>query len=67
MGNSDSKPKMKFNKTLTNENVAELSTLSGFSPEQVREWHAGFLVSIMYIFLTSCIILTNNIALKKHI
>jgi hypothetical protein len=46
MGNTSSVPKTKIGKVLTEENVAELSALSGFTPEQVREWHAGFLVSI---------------------
>ncbi len=51
MGNSAGAPRMKIGKTLTDENVAELSTLSGFTPEQVREWHRGFLVSLFsYVF-----------------
>jgi hypothetical protein len=45
MGNNSGAPRMKIGKTLTNENVAELSALSGFTPDQVREWHTGFLVS----------------------
>jgi hypothetical protein len=44
MGNIVDGPE-KF-KTLTEENVAELSTISGFTPEQVSEWHAGFVVSV---------------------
>ena len=44
MGNNVG-PRMKIGKTLTDENVAELATLSGFTPDQVREWHTGFLVS----------------------
>jgi hypothetical protein len=45
MGNSVG-PRVKVGKTLTNENVAELSVLSGFTPDKVREWHTGFLVSL---------------------
>ncbi|CAF0782730.1 unnamed protein product [Adineta ricciae] len=41
MGNSGQR--MKYGKTLTEANVAELSGLSGFTPDQVREWHSGFL------------------------
>jgi len=43
MGNNPNAPRVKLGKTLTTENVAELSALSGFTPDQVREWHAGFL------------------------
>ena len=45
MGNAQGGPRMKIGKTLTDANIAELSALSGFTPDQVREWHAGFLVS----------------------
>jgi hypothetical protein len=45
MGNNQSGPRTKIGKVLTDANIAELSTLSGFTPEQVRDWHAGFLVS----------------------
>lgn len=45
MGNNQA-PRSKIGKTLTDENIAELSALSGFTPEQVRQWHAGFLVSV---------------------
>jgi hypothetical protein len=44
MGNDQQR--MKYGKTLTESNITELSALSGFTPVQVREWHAGFLVSI---------------------
>ena len=44
MGNSG--PRMKTGKVLTPQDVSELSAISGFTPEQVREWHAGFLVSM---------------------
>ena len=43
MGNGGQR--MKYGKTLTDANIAELSGLSGFTPDQVREWHSGFLVS----------------------
>jgi hypothetical protein len=46
MGNTADGPRTGIGKTLTEENVAELSALSGFTPEQVSEWHAGFLVSV---------------------
>jgi hypothetical protein len=46
MGNNAGAPRMKIGKSLTNENVAELATLSGFTADQVREWHSGFLVSL---------------------
>jgi hypothetical protein len=65
MGNNA--PRMKLGKQLTNENVTELSALSGFTGEQVREWHVGFLVSLLNIFLLSYFILMNNISLVKHI
>lgn len=45
MGNTPGAPRMKIGKTLTPENVTELSNLSGFTPDQVRDWHTGFLVS----------------------
>ncbi len=41
--------RMKFGKTLSDANVAELSAVSGFTPDQVRDWHTGFLVSILYM------------------
>jgi len=44
MGNANGQ-RVKIGKTLTEQNVAELSSLSGFTPAQVREWHSGFLVS----------------------
>jgi hypothetical protein len=43
--------RMKFGKTLSDANVAELSAVSGFTPDQVRDWHTGFLVSILYMLL----------------
>jgi len=43
MGNSEAR--VKRGKTLSDSDVAELSNLSGFTPQQVREWHSGFLVS----------------------
>ncbi|CAF1678969.1 unnamed protein product, partial [Didymodactylos carnosus] len=30
-------------KTLSDSNLEELSRLSGFTQDQVREWHSGFL------------------------
>jgi hypothetical protein len=45
MGNAAG-PRLKIGKTLTAENISELSALTGYTPDQVREWHAGFLVSI---------------------
>jgi hypothetical protein len=47
MGNNEGR--IKRGKTLSDADVTELSNLSGFTPQQVREWHAGFLVSD-YIF-----------------
>jgi hypothetical protein len=43
MGNNETR--VKRGKTLSDADVTELSNLSGFTPQQVREWHAGFLVS----------------------
>ncbi len=43
MGNSETRTKR--GKTLSDADVSELSNLSGFTPQQVREWHSGFLVS----------------------
>lgn len=45
MGNNPGGQRMKIGKSLTEANIAELSTLSGFTPQQVRDWHTGFLVS----------------------
>ena len=45
MGNTADGPRLKIGKTLTDANIAELSGLTGFTPDQVREWHSGFLVS----------------------
>lgn len=45
MGNAQDGPRMKIGKVLTAANITELSSLSGFTPDQVREWHTGFLVS----------------------
>jgi hypothetical protein len=42
MGNSETRAKR--GKALTDADVTELSNLSGFTPQQVREWHSGFLV-----------------------
>lgn len=44
MGNNASGQRIKVGKTLSEENIAELSALSGFTHDQVREWHTGFLV-----------------------
>jgi hypothetical protein len=49
MGNTPGGQRIKFGKTLTEENVSELSALSGFTEEKVREWHAGFLVGIFIL------------------
>jgi hypothetical protein len=48
MGNSETR--VKRGKTLSDADVTELSNLSGFTPQQVREWHAGFLVSQRFLF-----------------
>jgi len=40
MGN---KPSQANKRTLSDADVNELSSLSGFTPQQVREWHSGFL------------------------
>ena len=45
MGNNQGGPRTKIGKTLTDANVIELAALSGFTPDQVRDWHTGFLVS----------------------
>lgn len=37
---------IKVGKVLSDSDVLELSALSGFTPEKVREWHAGFIVRI---------------------
>ena len=55
MGNSEAR--VKRGKTLSDADVSELSTLSGFTPQQVREWHAGFLVSPPIIVL-GCVFLS---------
>jgi len=39
MGN---KPSQANKRTLSDADVNELSSLSGFTPQQVREWHSGF-------------------------
>lgn len=44
MGNTEARAKR--GKTLSDADVTELSNLSGFTPQQVREWHSGFLVSV---------------------
>ncbi len=49
MGNSPGGQRMKMGKTLSDENVSELSALSGFTAEQVREWHTGFLVGLFIL------------------
>ena len=49
---------MKIGKTLTDANISELSAISGFTAEQVREWHAGFLVSRIEFL---CLSLTNSL------
>ena len=43
MGNKETRAKR--DNTLSDNDVTELSNLSGFTPSQVREWHAGFIVS----------------------
>jgi hypothetical protein len=48
MGNNGSGPRIRLGKTLTDENIAELSGLTGFTADQVREWHSGFLVSRLF-------------------
>ena len=47
MGNSEAR--VKRGKTLSDGDVTELSNLSGFTPQQVREWHSGFLVSQFFL------------------
>lgn len=51
MGNSEGRNKR--GKNLAEADVTELSNLSGFTPQQVREWHSGFLVSNGVLLLTS--------------
>ncbi len=46
MGSNESR--VKRGKTLSDADVTELSNLSGFTPQQVREWHSGFLVSKIF-------------------
>ncbi|CAF1339319.1 unnamed protein product [Rotaria magnacalcarata] len=41
MGNKEAR--VKRGKALSDADVTELSNLSGFTPQQVREWHSGFL------------------------
>ena len=70
MGNNQNGQRVKVGKTLTDENVAELAALSSFAPEQVREWHTGFLVSRLYMRLTVLMIhlwniVTNNLMLVR--
>jgi len=48
MGSAVGGQRLKIGKTLTSENIAELSSLSGFTPEQVVAWHTGFLVNMFY-------------------
>lgn len=48
MGNKEARAKR--GKALSDADVTELSNLSGFTPQQVREWHSGFLVSKLFIF-----------------
>jgi hypothetical protein len=48
MGGNESR--VKRGKTLSDADVTELSNLSGFTPQQVREWHSGFLVSKIFFF-----------------
>ena len=43
MGNAEARGK--HGKALSDADVTELSNISGFTPQQVREWHSGFLVS----------------------
>ncbi|CAF3197067.1 unnamed protein product [Rotaria socialis] len=43
MGNNPAGPGLKLGKTLSDADVIELSALSGFTPEKVREWHSGFI------------------------
>jgi len=46
MSNTLDHERIEIGKTLTEENVTDLSTISGFTSEKVREWHKVFLVSI---------------------
>ncbi len=48
MGSNESR--VKRGKTISEADVSELSNLSGFTPQQVREWHSGFLVSKYFVF-----------------
>ena len=54
MGNTNGQT-IKIGKNLTDENIAELSALSGFTPEQVQNWHTGFLVSRFLLVVLSCL------------
>lgn len=59
MGNKEARAKR--GKALSEADVTELSSLSGFTPQQVREWHSGFLVS--YLFLLPDVM---NAFIHKH-
>jgi hypothetical protein len=61
MGNSEAH--VKRGKSLSDGDVAELSNLSGFTPQQVREWHSGFLVSSFVFLLPD---LTQEFSYKHH-
>jgi hypothetical protein len=52
MGVNESR--VKRGKTLSESDVTELSNLSGFTPQQVREWHSGFLVSKILFSARCC-------------
>lgn len=47
MGNTEARARR--GKTLSDADVTELSNVSGFTPQQVREWHSGFLVSRAFL------------------
>ena len=54
MGNNETRSKR--GKTLSDTDVTELSNVSGFTPQQVREWHSGFLVSTpLSLYLSSAV------------
>ena len=55
MGNNPGGKTIKVGKTLSDEEVIELSSLSGFTPEKVREWHSGFMVGEILCFFFQCI------------
>lgn len=65
MGNANGQT-IKIGKNLTDENIAELSALSGFTAEQVQNWHTGFLVSQFLIFVLNCLPFDRKIVQQEN-